>query len=162
MANFMSPAQQQPIGARKEAIRQRFERIMEIGTLPPIDTNDASEVKERLLWYFQSCVRNGTYACIAGAACALGVSRQSLAAWHRGDVRKPAEVKAMIDGVYAMINMQYEELMQEGEINPLAAIFLMRNNHNYTNNDDTRPISEGEGEKSPEEILRKYKSQLLD
>lgn len=161
MGGYMQPYQKNA-AVSKEAIRSRMERILEIGTMPLIDTNDPVAVNDRLNWYFQKCVDDEVYATIAGVACALGVSRQALGKWHRHEVHKPAEVLAMVDAVYNMINMQYEEMMQDGEINPIAGIFLMRNNHNYTNADDTRPIAGETAEKTPEEIMRKYQNQLTD
>jgi len=57
-----------------------------------------------------------------------------------------------------LINAQMEDFMQNGKINPVAGIFLMKNNMNYTDQQEVvlkpdNPLGE---RKDPEELRRKY------
>ena len=57
-----------------------------------------------------------------------------------------------------LINAQMEDFMQNGKINPVAGIFLMKNNMNYTDQQEVvlRPENPLGEPKDPEELRRKY------
>lgn len=57
-----------------------------------------------------------------------------------------------------LINAQMEDFMQNGKINPVAGIFLMKNNMNYTDQQEVvlRPDNPLGEQKDPEALRRKY------
>ena len=156
--NFM---QNNRFAHNPEETRAKLRRCIKIGTMPRVDTNNAEEIEDRVLDYFRSCIEDGTYATISGLACALGIDRLTLRHWYTGAVHKPKAIKDIVSSAYAIINMQYEEMMQEGKMHPLAGMFLMRNNLGYANNDDPLDAKDTREERTPEEIRQKY-SKLIE
>lgn len=134
---------------------------LELGHLPFIDLTDASAVAERSQLYFEMCSSRGVMSNIPEYAVALGVDRPTLQAIHdRKDRTIPQTVLRIIDKGYAVINAQMEALMIGGKINPVSAIFIMKNNMGYTNED--KPSSDHITEKSVDKnkIVTEYLNQL--
>ena len=142
--------------------REKLKQLIKLGMMPRVDSTKPEEVQDRIVAYFQRCIDDGVLATISGLALALGLGRAQLGKIHRREVRKPLETYELVDMAYNIINAQYEEVMQEGKINALAGIFLMRNNLGYTNTDDTSVVSDAAPERSPEEIMQKYNKLLKD
>ncbi|MBQ3265222.1 MAG: hypothetical protein IJH07_05540 [Ruminococcus sp.] len=106
---------------------------MEIANLEHIDLKNAEQVKERTMNYFSICEKNDMKPSVAGLALALGIERTTL--WK---IRKkqeggyPAEVINTLKRAVQIINAMMEDYMQNGKINPVSGIFLMKNNMDYT------------------------------
>lgn len=64
---------------------------------------------------------------------AFGVDRKTIWAWANGVDSKtlPTESRNLIKKAYQLLNAQMESYMQNGKINPVAGIFLMKNNMGY-------------------------------
>lgn len=132
---------------------------VEIYNLSKVDLNDAEAVRERITQYFQICIKNDMKANIAGVANALGVSRQYLWEIANGKTTKDRAVLDTIKKVYSLLNQQMEDFMQNGKINPVAAIFLMKNNYNYKDEQEI-VITPNMEEKTPNDLINEAK--LLD
>lgn len=107
--------------------------LMCLGALK--DKNDPEEVQERVRTYFEICAENGMCATVAHLALALGIDRRTLWTWmdNRTGVIKSEAVMVTLKRAYAAMAGQYEGLLTQGKINPLAAFFLMQNNMDYEN-----------------------------
>ena len=158
--NFMRARGQEAPDPAETADKLR--QLIKLGTLPRVDTQDPEAVQDRIVEYFQRCIDDGVLASIGGLSLALGLERTTLFKIRRREFRKPQAVYELIDMACNIINAQYEETMQEGKINPLAGIFLMRNNFGYTNTDDTSIVSSTAPEKTPDEIKQKYDKLLRE
>lgn len=134
---------------------------LELGQLPFIDLDNASAVAERTALYFQMCSSRGVMSNIPEYAVALGVDRPTLQAIHdRKDRTIPQTVLRIIDKGYAIINAQMESLMIGGKINPVSAIFLMKNNMGYTNEDHPAQDRISEKTLDKNKLVTEYLNQL--
>ena len=109
---------------------------MKLFTLPAVDVNNVDEVKERIKVYFEVCTEDDIKPSIASLALAFNVSRFVLYDWINGrnETIKNMECVHAIKNAYNMINSYYEHCMNNGKINPVAGIFLMKNNMGYKDN----------------------------
>lgn len=110
-------------------------RLLSLGSLN--DKNDPEEVATRIMDYFTICGECGFRPAVASLALALGIDRVTLFTWINGSggVKNP-DVINTIKRAYAVINSSYEQMMNDGKINPVAGIFLMKNNMGYKDQTD--------------------------
>ena len=99
--------------------RKYLQHSMVMLDWPDVNVREPEQVKERMGMYF--------------ALCAFGVDRKTIWAWANGVDSKtlPAESRNLIRKAYQLLNAQMESYMQNGKINPVAGIFLMKNNMGY-------------------------------
>lgn len=125
------------------------------------DMDSLDEVQKRCFDYFSLCAENDMKPTFAGLALAFGIDRRTLWKWCNDapDGRKLSNsVRDTIKKARDLINAQMEDFMQNGKINPVAGIFLMKNNMGYTDQQEVvlkpnNPLGE---RKDPEELRRKY------
>lgn len=99
--------------------------------LPPLNHGDPQAVADRCRQYLEACANEAQKPSVAGLALWLGVGRQTLWTWHNSsDPYGPAH-KAIIDRYYALLDAVMNDLFQDSKVNPVAAIFLMKNNFSY-------------------------------
>ena len=103
---------------------------IQIAMLPAIDTADPKQVEARIYEYFSICGKNDMKPSMAGMALAIGVSRQTLWNWGVGDTRDNAHLD-LIKKAVQMLDSQMVDYMQNGKINPVSGIFLMKNSFGY-------------------------------
>ena len=94
--------------------------------LPPIDISDPKQVQDRIGEYFQYCIDNDRKPQIVGMCNWLGISRETLNTWVRGEVRSGTHTD-IIKKAYGMIEEMWMDNMQNGRTNPAAGIFLAKN-----------------------------------
>lgn len=124
-----------------------------------VDMTSVPQVNQRISDYFDVCSDNGMKPTCAGFALAFGVDRRTMIRWVGGENKgMPASVVARLKKAYALINMQMEDYMQNGKINPVAGIFLMKNNMGYT--DKTEVVIEP-GDQVQDEKSLLEESELL-
>ncbi len=131
--------------------------------LPAIDISDAKQVEERIVWYFTYCMQDDMKPNVSGLAMELGVDRKTLYKWSVGesrDVTHSPIVKKAMD----MLQILWEEYMQNGKINPVSGIFLGKNHFGYTDKQEIvvkpeNPLGEAD---NPAEIKRKYLAENPD
>jgi len=112
---------------------------LEISNLPDIDLRDAEAVRRRINEYFQIVANYGNKPTVAGLGLALnGMDRRRL--WEirtgqtqgRGTIDElPKTVRDTIKRAYRLMENLWENYMQNGKINPVAGIFLGKNNFGY-------------------------------
>ena len=127
---------------RKEALsvqsepgdnRKYLEHSMAMLDWPDVSMREPEQVKARIGQYFQLCADDDMKPSVAGMALAFGVDRTTLWKWANGvdSAYVPAESRNLIKKAYQVLNAQMENYMQNGKINPVAGIFLMKNNMGY-------------------------------
>lgn len=94
--------------------------------MPPIDISDAQQVEERIHWYFVHCVDNDMKPTVTGLCNALGITRETLLTWRTGKFRAGTH-QAIAARAHAVLEELMETYMQNGKINPVSGIFLMKN-----------------------------------
>ncbi len=133
--------------------------------LPPIDISDATQVEERVNWYFQHCLDNDMKPGVTGLCNALGISRMTFNNWEQG--RKGAirgKHMEIMQRAKSIIEEMMEQYMMNGKINPVSGIFLMKNNFDGYYDRQVVVLSPGnplEPEKNKEELERQYSANDL-
>ncbi len=135
------------------AVSELSEGKLEIATATPED------VRNRVKAYFGLCAQNDMKPSIAGLALAFGVTRATLWNWVNGMIQSVPEAnRKALEQAYIALNAQMEDYMQNGKINPVAGIFLMKNNLGYEDKKEFT-VAPGNplGQDTPsEELRRKY------
>lgn len=111
---------------------------LQIAALPKIDPNDPEQLTARVMQYFDICTDNNLSPAVASFALSLGIDRRTLWGWmteERGTI-KNQECANIIKTAYSIINSQYEDMLNTNKINPVSAIFLMKNNLGYKDQTD--------------------------
>lgn len=140
-----------------------IQNAMLIYNLPEIDTNDNAQVSQRIGEYFQICEQREMKPSLSGMAMALGVDRETVRRWAIGAIpSKPKDVCGTIKKAYQILNFMIEEYMQNGKINPVSGIFLMKNNFGYADKSEVvvtpnNPLGE---QKDRAEIEARYRESI--
>lgn len=125
-----------------------------------VDMKEPEQVRERIGQYLALCAKDDMKPSVAGLALAFGVDRKTIWAWANGvdSAYLPAESRNFIKKVYQLLNAQMEDYAQNGKINPVAAIFLMKNHFGYVDKQEMvlTPNQQLGDQVSPEDLQRKY------
>lgn len=144
----------------EEENKRYLAHSMELMAMSKIDLNDPNEVMVRSQDYYGICYKNGMKPNAAGYVLSLGYSRQyinDVLAGRKG-ANVPQETKEIILRFKDSLASQMEDYMQNGKINPIAGIFLMKNNHGYRDQVEQVTVTESaESRMSAEQIAAKYK-----
>ena len=140
---------------------------IELFNLPNIDMNDPEAVEKRLSEYFDIYRRADMKPTVSGMAVALnGHSRQWL--WSlthdrplggRGnEIMLRSEVTDLIKKAYRMMEIMWENYMSSGKLNPVAGIFLGKNNFDYQDKTEyvLTPNQNNDSDIDPESIRERY------
>jgi hypothetical protein len=127
---------------------------LQIASLPSIDASDEKQVEKRIYEYFYICAENDMKPSMAGMALAIGVTRETLWHWSTGDTRSGTHFN-LIKKAIQMLDSQMVDYMQNGKINPVAGIFLMKNSFGYKDQQEVVVKPEAPlGEKRDVDALR--------
>lgn len=118
------------------------------------DMGDANAVQERINQYFALCDKDDMKPSVSGMALAFSVDRRTLWRWVNGieSSNLTAESRLTLKKAYSILECQMENYMQNGKINPVSGIFLMKNNMGYEDKTEMvitpqSPIGETTGQK---------------
>lgn len=133
---------------------------LELVQLPEVDMADTGAVTERIYEYFAICAKNDMKPSFAGMALAFNRDRRTLWKWINGIDSKfiPQQSRDALKKGYQLLNAQMEDYMQNGKINPVSGIFLMKNNMGYQDKQEVvlTPNNQLGEAASPEELQQKY------
>ena len=124
------------------------------------DMTSVEAVQKRIEDYFNLCAANDNKPSVAGMAFAFGIDRRTLWKWVNGIecqfISEP--VRDTIKKAYRILNIVMEDYMQNGKINPVSGIFLMKNNMGYADQSEIviTPNSPLGSESNPESVTQKY------
>lgn len=135
--------------------------------MPDIDMEDVGEVTQRLNEFFMLYAQNDMKPTVAGMALSLnGMSRQTLSAiahdmptgstGYKSALPRP--VTDLIKKAYKMMENMWESYMNSGKVNPVAGIFLGKNNYGYQDKTEyvLTPNARDESDYSADEIRERY------
>lgn len=127
---------------------------LELSRLPSIDVNDIEQVKQRVNEFFTISELHDMKPAIASLALSFGINRVTLFNWltEKTNTVKNPECLNAIKNAYDIINSQYEIYMNNGKINPVAGIFLMKNNMGYKDTTDHVITTSNENQDSINDI----------
>lgn len=126
--------------------------------LPKIaNYNDLQLVQERTDLFFNLCVQHSVSPTVAGYSFSLGVDRHTLWNWLNGKTEtiKNKECFHVIKNAYDFINNNYEQLLTEGKIIPVAGFFLLQNNYGYKQQTDHVITANTDNNVTDEDIANK-------
>ena len=140
---------------------------MELLNMPEIDMEDEEAVQNRLNEYFALYARNDMKPTVAGMGIALnGMSRRTLwAVVHDAPTGSsgyktalPSEVALVIKKAYFLLENLWESYMNSGKVNPVAGIFLGKNNYGYQDKTEyvLTPNTNQDNDYNADEIRERY------
>ena len=137
---------------------------MKLAGLPKVDLYDPDAVQTRLNEYFQIHADNDMKPTVAGLGLALGVDRRRLWEIRTGNTHNntlpdlPKATSDTIKRAYEMIENLMENYMQNGKINPVSGIFLMKNNFGYQDKTEyvLTPNTHSDSDYDADDIKKRY------
>ena len=96
---------------------------------------DEAELSERIKAYFQWCEVSGNLPGIEALSLALGISRITFWRWCNGKTEQSPEWRRICENAKQYIVTALETAAARGEINPVYAIFLLKN-YGYSDRED--------------------------
>lgn len=91
--------------------------------------------------YFEYCMKNDIRPGVEALSLYLGVTRITFFKWSKGVTRK--EFQPVAERARQVLAAYMEKVFQDGQINPVAGIFLMKNWYGYadtvTNQIEVKP-----------------------
>lgn len=130
--------------------------------LPAIDISDEKQVEERIEWYFNQCAADDVKPGVEGMCNALGITRDTLWRWANGITRGSTHSDS-IKRAYAILRTIWEANMQSSTMNPVAGIFIAKNQFGYKDQTELKVATNGEEATIPQEQLEeKYRDLLTD
>ena len=141
-------------GANREIVL----KTLRLWNLPKIDVQNTEQVVQRVNEYFTICSEEDMKPSVEGLAFSLGIEREYLWKLRTGYKSKNEEVGNILKRACEYLNMALVEYMQNGKINPIPALFLLKNNHGYTDKQEVivtpnNPLGDGT---DPKQIEDKY------
>jgi len=153
-------------GEEMNANTKIIKKNLEIFNLPEIDMSDPRAVDARIKQYFEIEAKWGFKPTVAGLGNALNFTpRQRLWEIRMGKDRRgsmpyglPPEVSDIIKRAYKLMEQNWEDYMQNGKINPVAGIFLGKNNYGYQDKTEyvLTPNQQTAGDLSEKQLLERY------
>ena len=134
--------------------------------LPEIDLHDVTQVQERIQYYFDYMTSVDMKPTVSGLAMALDMDRVTL--WAIRNDRPtggagyktalPPEVANSIKKAYRIMEMLWEDYMQNGKLNPVTGIFLGKNNYGYQDKTEyvLTPNQQNDNDYNAEDIRSRY------
>ena len=138
---------------------------MKFFDMPKVDLRDPVAVRERLVEYFQIYGEADLKPTVAGMAMCLGVDRRRL--WdiksgnyvNVGGYRDlPIETVDLVKKAYEILETTMENYANAGKINPVMAIFMMKNHFGYQDKTEyvLTPNQKQESDYDADEISKRY------
>ena len=141
---------------------------MKFFDMPRVDLKDPVAVQERLCEYFRIYGEADLKPTVAGMAMALGVNRRILWAIANDQptggngykLNLPPETTDLVKKAYEMLEMSMEAYSNAGKINPVMAIFMMKNHFGYQDKTEyvLTPNQKQESDYDADEISKRYLS----
>ncbi len=140
---------------------------MALFEMPNIDMENVEEVQKRLSEYFSLYASQDMKPTVAGMAIALnGMSRRTLWAIVNDaptgssgyKTALPSEVARTIKKAYFLLENLWESYMNSGKVNPVAGIFLGKNNYGYQDKTEyvLTPNTNQDDNYSADDIRQRY------
>lgn len=144
--------------------RKFINHSLTLASLGKVNMKDNDAVKERVRTYFEICAEDDMKPSVAGLAVAFSMDRKCLWEYRTGAIGKSEEVRNTLKQAVSLLDLQMVDYMQNGKINPVSGIFLMKNNFGYADKQEVvvtpnMPLGE---ERSSDDIARDYAESVPD
>ena len=138
---------------------------MKFFDMPRVDLHDPEAVRVRLGEYFQIYGEADLKPTVAGMAMCLGVDRRRLWDIKSGNYTNvggykdlPPETVDLVKKAYDILETSMESYANAGRINPVMAIFMMKNHFGYQDKTEyvLTPNQKQESDYDADEISKRY------
>ena len=110
---------------------------MNLSSMGEVDMYDPGQVEQRVREYLQYTIEHDMKPTVESLALAFNTNRTQLWKWKEGvESSLPERSRNAIKKAYSIMNQLLSQTMADGKINPVAAIFLLKNNHAYKDQTD--------------------------
>ena len=130
--------------------------------LPKINTYSADEVRQRTIEYFDIARKYNVKPTLESYALALRITRETVLAISSGLFSRPPEVREIVIMAHQTIQAMMAGFMTDSKVNPIAGIFLMKNNMGYSNDDNPMRFAPVNTDADNENVEDKYEHLLDD
>ena len=140
---------------------------MKFFDMPKVDLYDSEAVRVRLGEYFQIYGEADLKPTVAGMAMCLGVDRRRLWDIKTGNYANvggykdlPTETVDLVKKAYDILETSMENYANAGKINPVMAIFMMKNHFGYQDKTEyvLTPNQKQDSDYDAEDIRKRYLS----
>ena len=140
---------------------------MKFFDMPRVDLKNPDAVRERLCEYFKIYGEADLKPTVAGMAMALGVDRRRLWEIKTGTAvggttanDLPRETLDLVKKAYEILETTMENYANAGKINPVMAIFMMKNHFGYQDKTEyvLTPNQKQDSDYDAEDIRKRYLS----
>ena len=142
--------------------RKYITHSLRLADLPKVSMANTEEVRQRINEYFNICAEDDMKPSVAGLALALDVERSYLWMLREGVKGKNPDVVNLLKKAVQILDNQMVDYMQNGKINPVSGIFLMKNSFGYTDKQEVviTPQSPLVDQKDTKAIEEKYRDSI--
>lgn len=137
---------------------------LRLADLPKVNLTSVEEVTQRIKDYFTICAEDDMKPSVAGLALAMDIDRRRLWEIREGKMGKNAAVSDTIKKAMKILDLQMVDYMQNGKINPVSGIFLMKNNFGYADKQEVvvTPNNPLGDTKDTKELEERYLESVVD
>ena len=145
---------------------------MKFFDMPRVNLKDPAEVHARLSEYFKIYGEADLKPTVAGMAMALGVDRRQLWAIANDQptggngykLKLPQETTDLVKKAYDILETSMENYANAGKINPVMAIFMMKNHFGYQDKTEyvLTPNQKQDSDYDAEDIRKRYLTEGSD
>jgi hypothetical protein len=131
--------------------------IAELNSWPTVNNKDIPAMEQRLAEYLELCQKYGIKVGNQSCYFALNIDKDDVYNWTHG-LSRSAEFGDFIKKVQKICAMYRENLMQDGQINPVTGIFWQKNYDGLKDQQEVvlTPNNPLGNQTDPEELKRKY------
>lgn len=132
--------------------------------LPKCNLKSVEEVTQRITDYFAICAEDDMKPSVAGLALAMDITKEYLWEIRVGRKGKNPDVANTIKKAMQLLDLQMVDYMQNGKINPVSGIFLMKNNFGYADKQEVvlTPNSPLGDTKDTKELEERYIESVVE
>lgn len=136
--------------------RKYITHSLRLAELPKCDLKSTEDVTRRIKTYFEICAEDDMKPSVAGLALAMDIDRSYLWEIGAGKTGKNSDIVNSVKKAMKILDLQMVDYMQNGKINPVSGIFLMKNNFGYADKQEvviapSNPLGEVKDTKELEE-----------
>lgn len=137
---------------------------LRLAELPKLNLTSVEEVTQRIKDYFTICAEDDMKPSVAGLALAMDIDRTYLWEIRSGRKGKDPEVANTLKKAMKILDLQMVDYMQNGKINPVSGIFLMKNNFGYADKQEVvlTPNNPLGDTKDTKELEERYIDSVVD
>ena len=119
-------------------MREMLTNAMELRHMGSVDMTNPEAVEQRVDEYITFCIERDMKPTVESMALAFGTNRTQLWRWKEGVEcgQIPEATRKALKRGYDLMNDILAQTLVDGAINPIAAFFLLKNNHGYKDQTD--------------------------